>query len=707
MAISPVKATTPTSSSAATSVGPMNISAAIAAVTRNPQAKITIVDSANNIRAQLGSLKKIIPNIIAIQQFPGTQGTASEPTVLANDVTQYGDVLSKAMGFRWIVADTTVELTKNIDALSSRYTVLKSITSIDKVGLQLGAAQAINTQNALIKLTNIKVEIRDYASNIAAACERLSSINSVISGLTLPDPPLIPPSPPISNDIVISAYTAANSAVLLQKTNIFSVVISDTAANISNKMDGLYSLNNKISAIKTTGGADRINVAASKAIMYAPMFSKLGPVKLSIHDTSANISWYLDNLATINDTIGNIVVSPNPEYPQVTLTSSQLKDNSTVIAKISGNYQLTITKTALSDFSTIALNPHVVQIAVSDTSANISASLDTLAYQGGYANLDAGGRFGANLGAMNWDPNAGKLKSIEVNDTRDPLQISAYQASTDWWPLTKLNSAVTVSDISDQITQNLIGMQFLGSKLTKIMQEDDQTITINATDATQFYNTLSKVDKNDLVIKDTMPNLTANLSAIKKLLSKLNPKVDGVDQNGKTIKIGTGIDQVPYLNLVTHGNVWQSIDMVVGGDIKAEDAEFWTNANGGGFTVNDTTQNIASNLENIAKLGNSVVAINEAINKAVTTPQSIKLNMQQFSKYAPLFDKFTSWYNIAISDTSKNIAQGIDSIIQMNSHLSSITQTGLATPLKLTAAQNKLADNALSKMKNPYTVARA
>jgi hypothetical protein len=61
-------------------------------------------------------------------------------------------------------------------------------------------------------------------------------------------------------------------------------------------------------------------------------------------------------------------------------------------------------------------------------------------------------------------------------------------------------------------------------------------------------------------------------------------------------------------------------------------------------------------------------------------------------------------FNFEIKDTSANISKGIEFIAANNRKLTGITQIGNIKPLEITRTQNQLADRALAKMKNAYSL---
>jgi hypothetical protein len=83
---------------------------------------------------------------------------------------------------------------------------------------------------------------------------------------------------------------------------------------------------------------------------------------------------------------------------------------------------------------------------------------------------------------------------------------------------------------------------------------------------------------------------------------------------------------------------------------------------------------------------------------------TITANVDQSQKLAAIFQKYDTEFYLNIKDTSANISKGIEFIAANNRKLTGITQIGNIKPLEITRTQNQLADRALAKMKNAYSL---
>ena len=83
---------------------------------------------------------------------------------------------------------------------------------------------------------------------------------------------------------------------------------------------------------------------------------------------------------------------------------------------------------------------------------------------------------------------------------------------------------------------------------------------------------------------------------------------------------------------------------------------------------------------------------------------SITTNIAQGKALSDLFNKYSTEFPLNIRDTTSNISKNIDFITNINKKLTTITQIGDIKPLEITREENRKADSALSKMKNPYSL---
>jgi methionine-rich copper-binding protein CopC len=117
------------------------------------------------------------------------------------------------------------------------------------------------------------------------------------------------------------------------------------------------------------------------------------------------------------------------------------------------------------------------------------------------------------------------------------------------------------------------------------------------------------------------------------------------------------------------------------------------------IAVTDTSSNVAANLSWLqANLGD----ISSITLTNVSTP--IGVSIAQLENYSSVFDKIVDNYTFAISDTSANIAENLDLLQENIVHIGSITQTGVPAALQIIYAQQVEHATILAKITDSYSL---
>lgn len=243
----------------------------------------------------------------------------------------------------------------------------------------------------------------------------------------------------------------------------------------------------------------------------------------------------------------------------------------------------------------------------------------------------------------------------------------------------KINSKLTISiaDTTANIKANLAVLANVVTRIKSIVSTNpEEKLTVSAVEAKNFTDVLSKTPTNNLFISDSFDALSGSLSAMRKLNDTI-----------KTIIIAP-----------TPLGTLQKID--------PSDSQLWGKSINGRFEIatspgaGDSSKSLANNYMAIKALEDrGLLAGIESIKGATITA-----NVDQSQKLAAIFQKYRTEFYLNIQDTSANISKGIEFIAANNSKLNGITQIGNIKPLDITPTQNKLADRALAKMKNAYSL---
>jgi hypothetical protein len=236
---------------------------------------------------------------------------------------------------------------------------------------------------------------------------------------------------------------------------------------------------------------------------------------------------------------------------------------------------------------------------------------------------------------------------------------------------------IAIADTTANIKANLAALTNVAPQIKSIVSTTpaDQ-LTVTAAQAKNFTDVLSKTPTNTLVISDSFDALNGSLTALRKL-----------NDNIKTLNIAP-----------TPVGTLQRIDPY--------DSKLWGKSINGRFEIAtnpgaaDNSKSLANNYMAIKALEDrGLLAGIESIKGATITA-----NVDQSQKLAAIFQKYDTEFYLNIKDTSANISKGIEFIAANNRKLTGITQIGNIKPLEITRTQNQLADRALAKMKNAYSL---
>jgi len=236
---------------------------------------------------------------------------------------------------------------------------------------------------------------------------------------------------------------------------------------------------------------------------------------------------------------------------------------------------------------------------------------------------------------------------------------------------------IAIADTTANIKANFANLAKVAPQIKSIVSTTpEDKLTVTAEQAKNFTDVLIKTPTYALVISDSFDALNGSLTALRKL-----------NDNIKTLIIAP-----------TPVGTLQKIDPY--------DSKLWGKSINGRFEiatnpgVADSSKSLSNNYMAIKALEDrGLLAGIESIKGATITA-----NVDQSQKLAAIFQKYDTEFYLNIKDTSANISKGIEFIAANNGKLTGITQIGDIKPLEITRVQNKLADRALAKMKNAYSL---
>jgi hypothetical protein len=314
---------------------------------------------------------------------------------------------------------------------------------------------------------------------------------------------------------IASNVTAASLAAIAALQNLRSVSFADTSTDFVANLGTLESLAAKgllVAAAFTDNTTPTLTLTASQVRADAAALSTISSTyylavtgvtaanaasvagqphvtQISVSDTATNVQANIGSLETLatGGKLGSIGLT-DAGTPTLTLTASQVRADAAALGTISGAYNLHVTGITAANAASVAGQPHVTRISVSDTAVDVLAD----------------------IGALEILAAAGKLGSITLTDPSKPgftltaAQVTAYASvlaaisspySLSETGLAAANAAnaaaqanvvrVTVSDTAVNVQANLGSLETLAAngKLGSIALTDAGTPTFNLTAA--------------------------------------------------------------------------------------------------------------------------------------------------------------------------------------------------------------------------------
>ena len=736
-------------------VSGVSASDAIKTVGNSHVVNLSVSDTAVNISSNLESLNTLGNKLSAIGQtdYPNSiRVTASQLTthnltlaklgatynlsvsnVFAGDAVRIGNLDHVATV---AVLDTSGNIAYNLDGLQGLGSKLSSITSFGSaVPLAITASQLTSDASALAKITGSyglavrgvtasnassiaatahvnSVAVTDTSTEIANNLDTLKALGKQLTSITQSTvSPMNVTALQLVNNIGVLAkitngfslnvlgVSAANAAKLAAQNNVSSISISDSSANIAAKLDVLTELNTRISSITQTGNTTALNITADQWTADAALLAKIdnGNYTLNVnnvraanitstaadaHVASISVADNADNLVsnllalknamTINennvlkDKLGSIVQIGNAP---LAITSSQLSDYySNVLSKIGNNFSLSVRSVSAGNATSVASMAHVTSVSVSDSSSNIASNLDSL----------------ASLGA--------ELASVTQTGVTSPLQISAEQLISDKSALNKIsnNYTLTVTNVKAQNAQSVANNR---NVVSMAIADTTSNIVLK-------LDTLQQLGTKVISITRSDPAAVMNITGDQYILNaSVFPKINNSDGNGNNNLYTLSVSGVKASNAA-----------VVGADSHVT-----------AFTVSDTSANISNNLDALMAVNGKLGTVFQS---GIAAP--ISLTQAQLTADAAVLAKISNGYSlavtnvlaasastvannarvytVAVSDSSLNIRNNLDTLQSLGIKLNSITQSSTPTTMAITAAQYSADAGALAKISNSYTL---
>ena len=569
-----------------------------------------------------------------------------------------------AMGSQLLsVQDTTV----GDNPFSSAITVAQLLALAPKMTDSLGNTETFNY-------------ITDTLANVATNTAKLLALGTQVAagGILITD---------------TLANIVNNSATLSGLGNKLSLTVTDTAVNVQAKLDYLQGISGQISSIFltdattpnlsltaaqlsndltilntissnytfTVSGVSAANAVSALTTLLGSQHIK--PSSIAITDTAANLSLKLDTLQANTTKITSITLT-DPSIPTLAISTAQLTNDTSILAKISGTYNFSVSGVSAANLTAVLSNSHVQAVALSDTASNVTKVLDTL-----QANLT-------------------KISGITLTDAGTPtLTVSTTQWANDAGILAKISSAYNLN-VSGVTVGNLANM-------------------------------LSNPHVQSVTVSDSSSNIVAALNTLQTAASKISG-ITLTDGGTPTLTFSATqlVGDAGVLALIN-----SAYNLNVSGVTVANLTSVLANSHVVSIAVSDTASNVAAALNTLQTATSKISGITLTDGGTPT----LAISATQWGNDAGILAKISSAFNlsvsgvtvanltsvlannhvvsIAVSDTASNIAAALDTLQADSAKISSITLTDGGTPALVISPQQAANDaGILAKITSAYTL---
>ncbi len=446
------------------------------------------------------------------------EGTAS--TISANLDTLVG--LGKT-----VVAVKQTDAAAPIEITSAQWSNANSLLGKIEGGYTVRVADvtAAKAVSVLADSRVAAVHIKDSGARLAANLNLLQSLGTQVAdieqsdaaAMTITAAQLNTNSVALAKFLVAPTYniTQARADVatsLANRTDVLSVAVSDSSANIASQLDALQA-NTELTTITQLGAVTPMAITASQLTANAGALAKMtGSYTLSVSAVGAA------NAATVGDNnrVVSIAVSDsssavatqfsslnsNAKLSQInftgaglgmTLSQTQFLAGASTLAKINGAYELSITAATTANLDDLDSNNHVVSVAVSDSTDNITAAFDQLMAMGPKISGIAVTTHASEIELTQDQLLSGAATVAKLSGTFDLAiaEVSAENATS----IAAMShvTGLSVADTASNIGQHIDALQALGDTLALITLSDDAAIPMTQAQADANAGVLAKI----------------------------------------------------------------------------------------------------------------------------------------------------------------------------------------------------------------------
>jgi RTX calcium-binding nonapeptide repeat (4 copies) len=743
---------------------------------------LTVSDTAANVATNIDALGELA----AIGDLTSIALTDGGTPTLDLSATQVGDDAAAlaliTSAYTVAVSDTGADVAADIDALQTLAIAgtLSSITLTDSTTPTLsitqtqlsgdsGALAAIGSSYdiavsevlaadaATVAATTgvTSVSVADTAANVQSNLSALETLaaSTVLASIFFTDtstPTLSVTETQLTSDadalaliagsynLTVTSVTAADAATVAAETNVTTVSISDTAANVVANLDELQALAaagelgsitltdsgtptlslsqaqlaTDAGAIAAISGSYHISLSSVLAGSAATVAAESGVTSVAVSDTAANVVANLAALETLaaDSELASITLI-DPGTPVLTVTASQLSSDSTALGLISGSYDLAVTGVSAANAATVAAESHVTSVSVSDTAANVASNLNSLQSVAGslaVITLTDGGTPTLNITGTQFSSDSGALGAITSAYHLTVTSVLAANAAT-----VGANShvtSITISDTAANVASHIDSIESVESKLATFSLTDSGTptmtisytqlindatalglisgtfhIAVSSTLAANAATAATKTHVTSILVSDTAAHVVTSLSSLETLATA------GTLTSVSFTDSGTPTLTLTYTQLTGNTALLATFatayDLAITSVTAANAATVGANTHVTSISVSDTSANIATNINSLE----SVAGVLTAITATDGGSQTITITAAQANSDYAALSQLTGSYHLGVTDTAANISANIDALQTLytfaTSKLTITASDGASNNIIVTAAQ--------------------
>lgn len=418
-----------------------------------------------------------------------------------------------------------------------RYTL-----ALDEVSVsQLAALMAAYTKIASVKVSGDAAEIVDHLDDLGAAGSRLASItrtDDADTALSLSGASFEAHRATLARisggyQAELTGVSAAKASALALASQVKSLQVSDSAANLSAAWNGLDTLGSKLAGIEQTDSALLTLTATQWAAgrELADSFSTtpgvtitgaaVGDLEGLDADAAVQEIRLRDSAEAISVAWSDLAASAKITQLQITDPSTELELSASayggaadLVGRIVGDRLIALSDVAVADAASFDADTSVTSLDVTGSSGEIAAAFDTLGSLGKLSSL-----------ALSDDGGTLSLTAAQVLSGADTLaklstgyQVAASGAAmADLADLADVDNlaSIGVSDSAALVADGLDELTALGSRLASIhLSDDSPVLALTEAEWTAGSAALAKIDGSYQVdLSQVLPSSVATLDA--------------------------------------------------------------------------------------------------------------------------------------------------------------------------------------------------